>query len=146
MDFLILENIGLGISFRNNFFHFNTNKLLQAFPWHICYWDYSAAFIRILKGQMSNQFFSICDLWPLTTNWVMVNMKNIYFQNPTSIPDYHASFQSYSAIYLLPVFWFMCQGRAHFHEHFLTVFLGWLPKNDHEIGNNWIRLLYHTSF
>ena len=36
-------------------------------------------------------------------NWVMVHMKTIYFQNPISIPDYHASFQTYSAIYLLPV-------------------------------------------
>ena len=57
-------------------------------------------------------------------NWAMVHMKTIYVQNPISIPDYHASFQSYSTIYLLPVLWFMCQGRAHFHEHFLTVFLG----------------------
>jgi len=79
-------------------------------------------------------------------NWAMVHMKTIYFQNPISIPDYHASFQSYSAIYLLPVLWFMCQGRAHFHEHFLTVFLGWLSKNGHEIVNNWITPLYHTSF
>merc|ERR1712102_15459 len=53
---------------------------------------------------------------------------------------------TYSAIYLLPVLWFMCQGRAHFHEHFLTVFLGWLPKNSHEIVNNWISRLYHISF
>ena len=84
----------------------------------------------------------------LQPNWAPVHTKTIYFQDPISIPDYHASFQNYSAIYLLQVLWFMCQGRAHFHEHFLTVFLGWLSKNDHKIVNtsNWIRLLYHNSF
>ena len=30
-------------------------------------------------------------------NWVMVHMKTIYFQNPISIPDYHAHFQNYRA-------------------------------------------------
>ena len=29
----------------------------------------------------------------------------------------YLSFQSYSTIYLPPVLWFMCQGRAHFHKH-----------------------------
>ena len=79
-------------------------------------------------------------------HWTMVHTKTTYFQDPISIPDYHASFQNYSAIYLHLVLWFMCQGRAHFHAHFLTVFLGWLSKNGNEIVNNWIRLLYHTSF
>ena len=91
----------------------------------------------------------------------MVHMKTVCFQDPISIPDYHARFQNYSAIYLLPVLWFMCQCRAYFHVRFqhycaidivkvehicLNVFLGWLSKNGHEIVNNWLRPLYHTYF
>ena len=76
----------------------------------------------------------------------LIHMKIVYFHDPTSIPDYHASFQNYSSIDQLPVSWFMCQSRAHFHEQFQAVFLGWLSKNSHKIVNNWLRLLYHTSF
>ena len=37
----------------------------------------------------------------------------------------------------LPTFglWFICQSRAHFHEQFLAVFLGWLSKDGHKIVN-----------
>ena len=49
-------------------------------------------------------------------NWALVHTKTIYFQDPISIPEFHARFQNYSAIYLLPVLWFMCQGRAHVPE------------------------------
>ena len=38
------------------------------------------------------------------------HIKTIYFHDPISIPDYHASFHDYSAIDLLPVSCFMCQG------------------------------------
>ena len=76
----------------------------------------------------------------------LIHMKIVYFHDPTSIPDYHASFQNYSAIYLLPVSWFMCQSRGHFHEQFQAVFLGWLSKIGRKIVNNWLKDLYHTSF
>ena len=54
----------------------------------------------------------------------LVHIKTIYFQDSISIPDYHAHFQNYNLIDLLPVFKFMCQGRAHFHEQFLPIFFG----------------------
>ena len=55
-------------------------------------------------------------------------MKIVCFQDPISISDYHASFQNCSVIDLLLVWWFMCEGRAHFQEQFLPVFLGGFPK------------------
>ena len=58
---------------------------------------------------------------PLLHNVILFKVelytKPIYSQDPISIPDYHASFQNYSAIYLLPVSWFMCQGRSSENLH-----------------------------
>ena len=38
---------------------------------------------------------------PPQSIWAMVHMKTVCLQEPISIPDYHASFQNHSAIYLL---------------------------------------------
>ena len=68
--------------------------------------------------------------------WALIHIKMVYFHDPTSIPDYHASFQNYSSIDQLPVSWFMCQSQAHFHEQFQAEFMGWHSKNGHKIVNN----------
>ena len=60
--------------------------------------------------------------------WALVHMKTVCFQDPISIPDYHASFQNYSAIYLLPVLWFMCQVEHIFMNNFWLYFWGGFPK------------------
>ena len=67
---------------------------------------------------------------PPSTVWALVHMKTVCFQDPISIPDHHASFQNYSVTDLLPVLWFMCQSRAHFHEHFQTFGIS---------ATNWVR-------
>ena len=60
--------------------------------------------------------------------WALVHMKTVCFQDPISIPDYHASFQNYSAIYLLPVLWFMCQVEHIFMNNFWLYFWAGFPK------------------
>ena len=74
----------------------------------------------------------------------MVHMKTVCFQDPILIQHYHTDRSSEPHVLLLLLFRFkkslcrtiaqityfrsygLCQGRVHFHEHFLTVFLGWL--------------------
>ena len=110
-------------------------KTLQKVWYHIWTAPYKEEVVDIfiwLTLRVSNTGCFNTSLPPLFLQpyCVMVHLKSIYFQNPISIPDYHARFHDYIAIYLLPVLWFICQGQAqgqpHFHEHFQTVFLGWL--------------------
>ena len=97
--------------------------------YYICNLSKMAIIDRILFQQLffaSIQGVSIPQTPPPQPILTLIHMKIVYFHDPTSIPDYHASFQNYSSIDLLPISWFMCQSRAHFHEQFQAVFLGWL--------------------
>ena len=55
-------------------------------------------------------------------NWAMEHIETYIFSRPyINSRYYHAHFQNYSLIDLLPVLRFICQGLAHFNEQFMPV-------------------------